>query len=81
MNITTYKDGSMVIDGTPEEIVLYIKLQEEWSLFYDELKARGISLAEVLTSRGGKNTSDLLEIILGTGGKKNGRKRSNGKAE
>ena len=69
MNITAYKDGSVVLSGKPEELVLYNKLSEEWDLFYGELKARGISLADALTKRKGKNAKDVLNIILGGGDK------------
>lgn len=74
MNITMHTDGATVVEGTPEEIVLYNKLMEEWNLYYDELKARGISLADVLTSRSGENADDLLNLILRGGKKKRGRK-------
>lgn len=72
MNITMHTDGAVVIDGTPEEIVLYNKLSEEWNLYYGELKARGISLADVLTSRSGENANDFLNLILRGGNKKKG---------
>lgn len=75
MNITIHKDGAQVIDGTPEELVLYNKLSAEWDLYYGELKARGISLADVLTSRSGENADDLLNLILRGGKKKRGRKK------
>ncbi len=75
MNITIHKDGAQVIDGTPEELVLYNKLSVEWDLYYGELKARGISLADVLTSRSGENADDLLNLILRGGKKKRGRKK------
>lgn len=44
VNITIHKDGAQVIDGTPEELVLYNKLSAEWDLYYGELKARGMLL-------------------------------------
>lgn len=75
MNITIHKDSAQVIDGTPEELVLYNKLSAEWDLYYGELKARGISLADVLTSRSGENADDLLNLILRGGKKKRGRKK------
>lgn len=76
MNITIHPDNAMVIDGKPEEIVLYSKLSEEWDLFYGELKARGVSLADVLTSRSGENAADFLNLILHGGNKKKGGKKN-----
>lgn len=76
MNITIHPDNAMVIDGTPEEIVLYSKLSEEWDLFYGELKARGVSLADVLTSRSDENAADFLNLILHGGNKKKGGKKN-----
>lgn len=75
MNITTHPDGAVVMDGTPEELVLYKKLSQEWDLFYGELKARGISLADVLTSRNGENADDFVNLILRGSNKKKGRKK------
>lgn len=64
MNITIHTDGAIVVEGKPEEIVLYQKLSNEWDLFYGELKARGIALADVLTARSGENADDFLNLIL-----------------
>lgn len=75
MNVTMHTDGATVVEGTPEELVLYNKLTEEWNLYYGELKARGISLADVLTSRSGENAADLTNLILRGGKKKRGRKK------
>lgn len=75
MNITTHPDGAVVMDGTPEEIVLYKKLLQEWDLFYGELKARGMSLADVLTSRSGENADDFVNLILRGSDKKKGKKK------
>lgn len=75
MNITTHPDGAVVMDGTPEELVLYKKLLQEWDLFYGELKARGISLADVLTSRSGENADDFVNLILRGSDKKKGKKK------
>ena len=76
MNITIHLDNAMVIDGTPEEIVLYNKLSEEWDLFYGELKASGVSLADMLTSRSGENATDFLNLISHGGNKKKGGKKN-----
>jgi hypothetical protein len=65
----------MVIDGTPEELILHQKLSREWDLFYGELKARGIPLSDVLTSRSGENADDFLNLILRGGDKKKGKNK------
>lgn len=65
MDITSNKDGSVCMRGKPEELVLFNKLSEEWDLFYGELKARGISISDMLTSRKGKNANEFLKNILG----------------
>lgn len=68
MNITSYPDRSTVIEGTPEEILLYNKLYEEWDLLYGELKARGLSLIDIISRRDGSHADDLLNILT-RGGK------------
>lgn len=68
MNITSYPDNSSVITGTPEELVLYLKLLEEWNVLYGELKARGLSLIDIISRREGSHADDLLNILT-RGGK------------
>lgn len=63
MNVTLHTDGATVIEGTPEEIVLYKELSQEWNLFYGELKARGLSFRDILTS--GANSNDFIDFIMG----------------
>lgn len=63
MKITTNKDGSVCLSGAPEELVLFNKLSKEWNLFYGELKARGLSFRDILTS--GANSNNFIDFIMG----------------
>lgn len=67
MKVIQDKNGTVMIEGDPEEIVLYSKLSEEWDLYFQEARMRGMNLRDMLKKNNGRSATDLFNYILGVG--------------